>query len=563
MRLEGDSFSLGSRQQIAESRHRGIASIRANQDAGKNGIAHDIDLPIVARRLVNRDDGRFLMNLCPQFARSSEQTIVKNTSLDCRHSRAGESCAHGSSVNRDEVDRVDHGVRQILDFAGKSEPFQNRQAGRVNAITANFFAGKLFAFDYRNPEPGSGAECSAARSRRAASDNGNVDYFHARPVSMAGGPRSTLVACDSKRNESSVMSWSIPIIRIAGIQLRIHVTFLLLIGWIALGSSSAVIFVLLLFLCVVLHEFGHALAAKAYGINTPDITLLPIGGVARLERIPEEPKQELVIAIAGPLVNVIIAACLYVVIGARGHVAPEIAVQKGDMLAGLFQINVWLLLFNLLPAFPMDGGRVLRALLATRLTYARATQVAATVGQAFAFAFGIVGLFGIPGLFHANPFLIFIAFFVYLGASQEAALAQMRDVSRRFPVSSAMVREFRTLPATATLQEAVDALLATSQHDFPVLDETGNVAGILTRHDLIAALHKGDTEIHVADVMRRDIPTVTTGTRFEEAFRIMQECNCPAVPVLDGMKRLVGLLTPENVSELMMVQSALPRRRPA
>jgi len=359
------------------------------------------------------------------------------------------------------------------------------------------------------------------------------------------------------------MSWSIPILRVAGIQLRIHVTFLLLIGWIALGSGSAVIFVLLLFLCVVLHEFGHALAAKSYGINTPDITLLPIGGVARLERIPEEPKQELVIAIAGPLVNVIIAACLYLVIGARGHVAPQNAMQSGDMLIGLFQINVWLLLFNLLPAFPMDGGRVLRALLATRLTYARATQVAATVGQAFAFIFGIVGLFGIPGLFHANPFLIFIAFFVYIGASQEAALAQMRDVSRRFPVSSAMVREFRTLPATATLQEAVDALLATSQHDFPVLDEGGSVAGILTRHDLIAALHKGDANIRVADVMRRDIPTVTTGTHFEEAFRIMQECNCPAVPVLDGMKRLVGLLTPENVSELMMVQSALPRRRPA
>jgi Zn-dependent protease/CBS domain-containing protein len=359
------------------------------------------------------------------------------------------------------------------------------------------------------------------------------------------------------------MSWSIPIIRVAGIQLRIHLTFLLLIGWIALGSANSVIFVLLLFLCVVLHEFGHALAAKAYGINTPDITLLPIGGVARLERIPEEPKQELVIAIAGPLVNVIIAACLYAVIGARGHVAPQNAVQSGDMLSGLFQINVWLLLFNLLPAFPMDGGRVLRALLATRLTYARATQVAATVGQAFAFLFGIVGLFGIPGLFHANPFLIFIAFFVYIGASQEAALAQMRDVSRRFPVSSAMVREFRTLAATATLQDAVDALLATSQHDFPVLDETGTVAGILTRHDLVAALHKGDPDVRVADVMRRDIPTVTTGTRFEEAFRIMQECNCPAVPVLDGMKRLVGLLTPENVSELMMVQSALPRRRVA
>ena len=299
-----------------------------------------------------------------------------------------------------------------------------------------------------------------------------------------------------------------------------------------------------------------------YGINTPDITLLPIGGVARLERMPEEPKQELVIAIAGPLVNVIIAVCLFVVIGSRANVAPA-TVVGGDLLIDLFKINVWLVLFNLLPAFPMDGGRVLRALLASRMTYARATQVAATVGQAFAFFFGVIGLFGVPGLFGANPFLIFIAFFVYIGASQEAALAQMRDVSRRFPVSSAMVREFRTLPESATLEEAVDALLATSQHDFPVLDESGNVAGILTRHDLIAALRKNDPAIRVGDVMRRDIPTVTTGTRFEEAFRIMQECNCPAVPVLDGMKRLVGLLTPENVSELMMVQSALPRRRPA
>ena len=314
---------------------------------------------------------------------------------------------------------------------------------------------------------------------------------------------------------------------------------------------------------MVLHEFGHAIAAKGYGINTPDITLLPIGGVARLERMPEAPKQELVIAIAGPLVNVIIAACLYVVIGARGHVAPETAVQSGDMLIGLFQINVWLVLFNLLPAFPMDGGRVLRALLATRISYARATQTAATIGQAFAFIFGMIGLFGVPHLIHPNPFLIFIAFFVYIGASQEAALAQMRDVSRRFPVSSAMVREFRSLPENATLQEAVDALLATSQHDFPVLDESGNVAGILTRRDLIAALRKNDLAIRVGDVMRRDIPTVTTGTRFEEAFRIMQECNCPAVPVLDSMKKLVGLLTPENVSELMMVQSALPRRRAA
>ena len=358
------------------------------------------------------------------------------------------------------------------------------------------------------------------------------------------------------------MGWSIPIFRVAGIQLRIHVTFLLLIAWLAFGyyaqggsvaAASRVIFVLLLFLCVVLHEFGHAFAAKAFGINTPDITLLPIGGVARLERMPEEPLQELVIAVAGPMVNVVIALGLFVAGGSQAFFNPS-TIEGGSLVAQLMTINILLLLFNLLPAFPMDGGRVLRALLATRMTYARATQVAALIGQGFAFAFGFIGL-----LF--NPFLIFIALFVYIGASQEAALAQMKDVSRRFPVSSAMVREFRTLAASATLDEAVDALLATSQHDFPVVDDTGNVAGLLTRHDLIPALRKSDPSLRVGDVMRRDIPTVTTGTRFEDAFRIMQECNCPAVPVLDRMMRLVGLLTPENVTELMMVHSAMPRRR--
>ncbi|HEX4696058.1 MAG TPA: site-2 protease family protein [Candidatus Udaeobacter sp.] len=359
------------------------------------------------------------------------------------------------------------------------------------------------------------------------------------------------------------MSWSLPILRVAGIQVRIHITFLLLIAWLAFGyyaqggsavAASRMIFILLLFLCVVLHEFGHAFAAKAFGINTPDITLLPIGGVARLERMPEEPVQELIIAVAGPLVNVVIALGLFVAGGAQALLNPT-AVEAGGLVGQLLKINIMLVLFNLLPAFPMDGGRVLRALLATRMSYARATQVAATVGQGFAFIFGFLGLFG------PNPFLLFIALFVYIGASQEAALAQMKDVSRRFPVSSAMVREFRTLAEDASLHEAVDALLATSQHDFPVVNDAGSVTGVLTRQDLIGGLRKNDPTLRVGDVMRRDIPTVTTGTRFEDAFRIMQECNCPAVPVLDNMKRLVGLLTPENVTELMMVQSAMPRQR--
>src|SRR5881227_3047736 len=289
------------------------------------------------------------------------------------------------------------------------------------------------------------------------------------------------------------MGWSLPIFRVAGIQLRIHITFLLLIAWLAFGyyaqggsaaAASRVIFVLLLFLCVVLHEFGHAFAAKAFGINTPDITLLPIGGVARLERMPEEPVQELIIAVAGPLVNVVIALGLLVAGGLQAF-NPATVEGGGGLIAQLLTINIMLVLFNLLPAFPMDGGRVLRALLATRMSYARATQVAASVGQGFAFVFGFLGLLW-------NPFLIFIALFVYIGASQEATLAQMKDISRRLPVSSAMVREFRSLPKTATLEEAADALLATSQHDFPVLDETGNVAGVLTRQDLFASLRKND-----------------------------------------------------------------------
>src|SRR2546421_7778849 len=233
------------------------------------------------------------------------------------------------------------------------------------------------------------------------------------------------------------MGWSLPIFRVAGIQLRIHITFLLLIAWLAFGyyaeggsaaAAARVIFILLLFLCVVLHEFGHAFAAKAFGINTPDITLLPIGGVARLERMPEERMQELVIAVAGPAVNVIIAACLFLTGGS--FVYPPNATSS--LIDVVLTINVVLLLFNLIPAFPMDGGRVLRALLAIRIPYARATQIAASIGQACAFIFGLLGLM------NGNYMLIFIALFVYIGASQEAALAQMRDVSRRFPVSSAM-----------------------------------------------------------------------------------------------------------------------------
>lgn len=362
------------------------------------------------------------------------------------------------------------------------------------------------------------------------------------------------------------MRYSLHIARIAGIDVKIHLTFFLLLAFIASvyyrhgGSAAAidgVLFVSLVFLSVLLHEFGHALAARRFGIRTPDITLLPIGGLARLERIPENPKQELVIAIAGPLVNVAIAAVLYVFLGLTGGLPhPSTIEQAGvSMPLRLLTANVVLVLFNLIPAFPMDGGRVLRAFLAMRMEYARATNIAATIGQALAFLFGTWGLLHSPPI----PMLVLVAVFVFLGAGQEAALAQLRSASAGLPVSSAMVTQFVSLPRQAALHDAVDALLQTAQHEFPVIDGSGAVSGILTRDDLIVALRKSGADTPVAEVMRVKVPAVHHSMPMDRALMLIQESGCDALPVLDSAGRLVGLFTPENVGELMMVQSALKK----
>jgi len=212
-------------------------------------------------------------------------------------------------------------------------------------------------------------------------------------------------------------------------------------------------------------------------------------------------------------------------------------------------------LFNLIPAFPMDGGRVLRALLAMRLDYVRATQIAANIGQGVAFLFGFWGLF-------VNPLLIFIALFVYLGATQEASLVQLRELTQGLPVSAAMVTAFRTLPLDATLEDAVDILLSTSQHEFPLVDAVGRAHGILTRDQLIRALRESGPETPAFKVMHKDVPTLRWHTPFNEAFIRMQESGTPALVVVDDRDRLVGLITPENVGELMMVRSASGRAVP-
>ncbi|HEX8310966.1 MAG TPA: site-2 protease family protein [Chthoniobacteraceae bacterium] len=361
------------------------------------------------------------------------------------------------------------------------------------------------------------------------------------------------------------MRWSFQLARIAGIDVKIHATFFLLLAWFgyvhyrAGGASAAVmgvVFVCLVFVCVLLHEFGHALAARRYGIKTPDITLLPIGGVARLEKMPDNPFQEVVVALAGPAVNVVIAFLLWAVLGLAGNMPDLMMLQEAHipLPVKLLFVNITLVIFNLIPAFPMDGGRILRALLAMRMDYARATHIAATTGQVIAVGFLFVGLTG-------NPMFILIAVFVFFGAQNEAAFADLKSASTGMRVATAMVTQYQALPVSATCNEAVEALLRTSQHDFPIIDEADQVCGVLTRDDLIVALRKSGPETPVADVMRVDVPSVHYAMHFDRAFAVMQESGSPALPVLDSAGRLIGLFTTENVGELMMVKSALDKNR--
>jgi len=359
------------------------------------------------------------------------------------------------------------------------------------------------------------------------------------------------------------MSWSLNIGRVAGTIVRVHLTFLLFLAWIFAASYASggaatawdsLVFMVLLFLCVLLHEFGHIFTARAFGVPTPYVTLLPIGGVAQLERIPEEPWEEFLIAIAGPMVNVVIAGVLLLLFGA--HVQPSAAAAVDNLnvplVDRLANVNLFLALFNMIPAFPMDGGRVLRALLASRLGYVRATEIAAAIGQFVAFALGFIGLM-------SNPILIFIAIFVYLAASSEAHMVALRAASRGVPVSSAMMTQFATLSPQAQIDEAVQTLLQTSQSEFPVVDDAGRPVGVLGRSDLIRAIKSLGPDARVADAMNANLPTISYRVTLEQAFKLLQQKSAPAVGVTDVSGKLVGLVTSETIAEMMMLQEALPR----
>ncbi|NWG06700.1 MAG: site-2 protease family protein [Chloroflexi bacterium] len=357
------------------------------------------------------------------------------------------------------------------------------------------------------------------------------------------------------------MKWQWKLGRFAGIDVYVHATFLLLIGWVGYSHwlehqnwgevLNGIFFILALFACVVLHEYGHALTARKYGIKTRDITLYPIGGVARLERMPEKPVEELWVALMGPAVNVLIAAGLLAYLVLSQSLVPlnELTVASGSFLERLITVNISLVLFNLIPAFPMDGGRVLRALLAMRMDYVRATQIAANIGQGMAFLLGFIGLF-------SNPFLLFIAFFVWIGASQEASMVQMKNSISGIPVTRAMLTDFKTLSPRDNLSQVVGLILAGSQHDFPVVDANGKVAGILDRDSFMLALTRHGQSAPVMEFVRRDLPEVDSYEMIEMALMRLQEAGSKTLPVTHG-GQLVGLITAENITEYLMIRSAL------
>jgi Zn-dependent protease/CBS domain-containing protein len=359
------------------------------------------------------------------------------------------------------------------------------------------------------------------------------------------------------------LRWSWKLGEVAGIGIFVHATFVLLLVWVAVSqlsqgrgwseAASGMLLILSVFGTVVLHELGHALTAKRFGARTRDITLLPIGGVARLERMPDKPSQELLVALAGPAVNIGIALLL---LGAITLLGAPIGIENlhvvgGPFITKLMWINVSLAIFNLLPAFPMDGGRVLRAALAMRMAPERATEVAARIGQAMAVVFGLVGL-------SSNPLLVLIAVFVWMGANAELSTAKLKALLGGLTVRQAMITDFRTLSPDDPVRRAVELTLSGFQQDFPVVAGP-EVVGVVTHQDVLRALAERGPEVRVSEIMRSGFATAAPTELADVAFTRLQGCGGRALIVLDD-RRLVGLVTAENIGEMLLFDAALATR---
>lgn len=346
-----------------------------------------------------------------------------------------------------------------------------------------------------------------------------------------------------------------------GIGIYIHWTFAILIAFIIFSNYQsghnavqivwAVLFILSIFATVFLHELGHALAAKRYDIKTKDITMLPIGGLARLEKMPEKPFEELVVAIAGPAVNIVLALItgLFVTLPNADALVAELSngVNAGNFFLNFLVVNVWLALFNLIPAFPMDGGRVLRALLSMKFNRNIATNIAARIGQLLAIGFVLLGFYG-------NPMLIFIGFFIFLGAQAEAQFVQTKSTLMGYVLKDVLMRQYQTIEATETISVAVQMLLDSQYKSFLVMS-VGQPVGILNRDQIIRTLSQQGTNELIVHVMDNKLIFLDANIPLEEAYEQMQQQQTTMVLVKES-NNFVGIVDTENILEFILVKNA-------
>jgi Zn-dependent protease/predicted transcriptional regulator len=364
------------------------------------------------------------------------------------------------------------------------------------------------------------------------------------------------------QQKETTLSAGKPLFRLAGIDIYIHWTFLILLtfigatNWMKTGSMEqvawSIAFISVLFLCVLLHEIGHSLAARRYGIETRSITLLPIGGVASLERIPEEPKQEIVVAFAGPAVNVVIAGILLLILqltGKLGDLNPEdfANIHASNFLVLLMMVNITLVVFNLLPAFPMDGGRVFRAALSFVIDRVKATQIAANAGKLVALFFIIYGLFN-------NPFLILIGVFVIFGAQTEYEYTRSRSLISGITTGDIMMHNFTPLHPLQTIGDAIKVLLNGRENKFVVIDN-GVLTGVITKNDIIRGLQSSGDQALIQHYMTPHPVTVQADMPLQNAYDMMVQQRFSLLPVMKN-GQLVGLLDMDNIAEALMILQA-------
>jgi Zn-dependent protease/predicted transcriptional regulator len=362
------------------------------------------------------------------------------------------------------------------------------------------------------------------------------------------------------------MRWSIPIGRVFGITLRLHVTFLLFLAFIGYGGFQdeglagagwAVAMFVSIFACIALHELGHSVVAQQLGVQVKSITLLPIGGVAALRSIPENPWHEIAITVAGPMVNAAIACALIPLTGLPSHwFIVSMPRDVHGLLLSLAQANITLFLFNFIPAFPMDGGRLLRAILALALPYRRATAIAATVGQGLAILFILVG-------FKFSFWLVIIGAFIFMGAEGEERIVSMRSVLRDLDVEDVMNRDFAVLSPADPVAHGIELIYQTGQDDFPVIED-GQLVGIVTRPALVEAMNARGPDAPVREIVDSDVAVVSPREKVVHVYEEIINGETNSVAVQDA-GRLVGVLSPENISRYLLVQSSIksPRRRRA